>query len=48
MNKIINRIQRKAKELNPDCVCVCVCVLVFVGPHPWHMELVRLGVESEL
>ena len=24
------------------CVCVCVC------PHPWHMEVPRLGVESEL
>ena len=21
---------------------------VFVGPHPWHMEVPRLGVESEL
>ena len=20
----------------------------FVGPHPWHMEVLRLGVESEL
>ena len=22
--------------------------LVFLGPHPWHMEVPRLGVESEL
>ena len=21
---------------------------VFLGPHPWHMEIPRLGVESEL
>ena len=30
------------------CVCVCVYVFVFLGPHPWHMEVPRLGVESEL
>ena len=24
-----------------------VC-LFFLGPHPWHMEVPRLGVESEL
>ena len=40
-------------------VCVCVCVLfcfvlfcfwsfVFLGPHPQHMEVSRLGVQSEL
>ena len=22
--------------------------LSFLGPHPWHMEVPRLGVESEL
>ena len=22
--------------------------LTFLGPHPWHMELPRLGVKSEL
>ena len=22
--------------------------LVFLGPHPWHMEVSRLGVELEL
>ena len=22
--------------------------LVFLGPHPWHMEISRLGVELEL
>ena len=31
------------------CVCVCVCVfLPFLGPLPWHMEVPRLGVQSEL
>ena len=30
------------------CVCVYVCVfLPFLGPHPWHMEVPRLGVESD-
>ena len=29
------------------CVYVCMC-LFFVGPHPRHMEVPRLGVESEL
>ena len=27
---------------------VFVCMCVFLGPHPWHMEIPRLGVESEL
>ena len=26
---------------------LCVCVS-FLGPHLWHMEIPRLGVESEL
>ena len=33
------------------CVCVCVCIFlsfVFLGPHLQHMEVPRLGVESEL
>ena len=30
------------------CVCVCVCVCFFLGLHPRHMEIPRLGVESEL
>ena len=25
-----------------------VCLFVFLGPHPWHMEVPRLGVELEL
>ena len=25
-----------------------LCVCVFLGPHPLHMEVPRLGVESEL
>ena len=24
------------------------CLFVFLGPHPWHMEGPRLGVELEL
>ena len=23
-------------------------IFVFLGPHPWHMEVPRLGVEQEL
>ena len=23
-------------------------IFVFLGPYPWHMEIARLGVESEL
>ena len=25
-----------------------ICLFVFLGPHPWHMEILRLGVKSEL
>ena len=25
-----------------------LCVCIFLGLHPWHMEVPRLGVESEL
>ena len=25
-----------------------VCFFVFLGPLPWHMEIPRLGVQSEL
>ena len=41
-------------ELSPDmnpCVYGQPVVFVFVcflGPYPWHMEVARLGVESEL
>ena len=24
------------------------CFLLFLGLHPWHMEVLRLGVKSEL
>ena len=32
------------------CVCVCVCARarVFLGLHPEHMEVPRLGVKLEL
>ena len=43
------------KRLCPDSRCPqmfsCVCVLcffAFLGPHLWHLEVPRLGVESEL
>ena len=29
-------------------VCVCFVFLPFLGPLPWHMEVPRLVVESEL
>ena len=25
-----------------------IIIFIFLGPHPWHMEVSRLGVESEL
>ena len=29
--------------------CLFVCLFVaFLGPHPWHMEVPRLEVESKL
>ena len=42
----------KVMSLYPDkTMHLCVLYLfifVFLGPHPWHMEVPRLGVESEL
>ena len=32
----------------PTFVFVSVFCFVFLGPHPWHMDIPRLGVESEL
>jgi len=50
MEEIVDRSQA---SLNPSkanftIFCVCVCVCVFLGPHPWHMEVPRLGVQLEL
>ena len=28
--------------------CHLFIYLVFLGPHPWHIEVPRLGIESEL
>ena len=28
--------------------CFVLFCFVFLGPYPWHMEVPRLGVESEL
>ena len=33
--------------LNKYLVFVCLFVFVFLGPHPWHMEVPRLGVKAE-
>ena len=30
------------------CLFVCLFVFCFLGPYSWHMEVPRLGVESEL
>ena len=30
------------------CVCVFVLLFCFLGPHPRHLEVPRLGVQSEL
>ena len=27
---------------------IAIIIIVFLGPHLWHMEIPRLGVESEL
>jgi len=29
-------------------ICTCVVCMYFLGPHLWHMEVPRLGVELEL
>ena len=29
-------------------ICLFICLLSFLGPHPQHTEVSRLGVESEL
>ena len=36
-----------------DKIYICVRILTrffffFLGPHPWHMEVPRLGIESQL
>ena len=44
------------QETHSGSVCMYMCVHVcvyfflffFLGPHPWHVEVPRLGVESEL
>ena len=28
--------------------CLFFSLSIFLGPHPWHMEVPRLGVKSEL
>ena len=33
--------------VHSNFLCVCVS-FVLLGSHPWHMEVPRLGVQSEL
>ena len=35
-------------ERTASCLCGFVLFFVFLGPHPQHMDVPRLGVESEL
>lgn len=45
-----------SEVLNPNCwleysfffLNLILFFPVFLGPHPWHMEVIRLGVELEL
>ena len=30
------------------CFCFCFCFWSFQGLHPWHTEVTRLGVESDV
>ena len=39
-----NRPKNKTNKISRDKTIF----FVFLGPHPWHMEVPRLGVESEL
>ena len=32
----------------PNIMRVFIYLFCFLGPHLWHMEIPRLGVESEL
>ena len=29
-------------------IIIIIIIIVFLGPHTWHMEVPRLGVELEL
>ena len=31
-----------------NIIIIIIIIICFLGPHPWHMEVPRLGVESEL
>ena len=35
-------------ESGPQIYLFIYCPFVFLGPHPWHMAVPRLGVKSEL
>ena len=45
--------QRSQDAVNPIApgeflICFYLFIFSFLGLHPWHMEVLRLGVESEL
>ena len=35
-------------HLNSASVLLIFCFLLLLGPHPWHKDVPRLGVKSEL
>ena len=39
--------QSPPQPFTPNPICIII-ILPFQGPLPWHMEVPRLGVESEL
>ena len=42
------KIKKKEIKKESPAVCVCVCFFNFnfLEPHPWHMEVPRIGVKS--
>ena len=48
MTALIISAELKINHLSVKSLGQVFCFLVFLGPHSWHMEVPRLGVESEL
>ena len=42
------KVRSEGKVASNSVVKRVLLLFVFLGPHPWHMEVPRLGVESEL
>ena len=38
----------EAAPAHPSGILFFIFIFAFLGPHPWHAEVPRLGVESEL